>query len=171
MSVQTLPSAADESCPPHTIALRSHTITAILNNWNAPRYDGSQDARQWLRAIEEFCKIYGIPPVQMAEMAIKCTAGEANSILTPMLEAKVAEAGVWLWIDFKECVIQIEGEHSQPSQPQLWVVLTSCDRYTQAEYEGLVPYIRWRRITVPTTSQMLRRTPRTEASTLSTRMW
>ena len=128
MSVQTLPSAADESCPPHTMALRSHTITAILNNRNAPEYDGSQDVHQWLRAIEELCKIYGIPPVQMAEMAIKCTAGEANSILTPMLEAKVAEVGVWLWVDFKECVIQIEGEHSQPSQPQYRAVLTSRDR-------------------------------------------
>ena len=153
------------------MALRSHTITAILNNRNAPEYDGSQDVHQWLRAIEELCKIYSIPPVQMAEIAIKCTAGEANSILTPMLEAKVAEAGVWLWVDFKECVIQIEGEHSQPSQPQLWVVLTSRDRYTQAEYEGLVPYIRWRRTTVPITSQMLHRTPRMEASALSTRMW
>jgi len=110
------------------MTLHADTIRAILNNWDAPKYDGSQDVRQWLRAIERLCKIYGIPPAQITEMAVKCTAGEANPILTAMLQAKVAEAGVWLWVDFKECVIQIEGERSQPSQPRFLVVLTNRDR-------------------------------------------
>ena len=96
------------------MALHPDTITAILNNWDAPKYDGSQDVRPWLKAIEELCRIYGIPPVQMTEMAVKCTAGQANPILTAMFEANVAEVGVWLWADFKECVIRIEGEYSQP---------------------------------------------------------
>jgi len=91
--------------------LHPDTLTAILNNWDAPKYDGSQDVRPWLRAIEELCRIYGIPPVQMTEMAVKCTAGQANPVLTAMFEAKFAEAGVWEWADFKECVIRIEGEH------------------------------------------------------------
>ena len=94
------------------MVLHSDTIKAILNYWNAPKYDGSQDVRQWLKEIEELCKIYGIPPAQTTEMAIKCTVGEANTVLAAMLETKVTEAGVWSWAEFKECVIQIEGEHS-----------------------------------------------------------
>ena len=108
--------------------LDSHAITAILKNWDAPEYDGSQDVGQWLRTIETLCRIYEIPPAQMTEVAVKCTSGEANLILTAMLEVKVTEAGVWLWADFSESVIQIEGEHSQPSQPQFWVVPTNRDR-------------------------------------------
>ena len=108
--------------------LHPNTLTAILNNWNAPTYDGSQGVRQWLRAMEELLRIYGIPPVQMTEMAVRSAVREANLVLAAMFEVKVAEAGVWLWEDFKECVIQIEGEHSQPSQPRVWVVLTNCDR-------------------------------------------
>jgi len=124
------------------MVLHSDTIKAILNNWNAPKYDGLQDVRQWLGEIEKLCKIYGIrAPAQMTEMAIKCTVGEANTVLAAMLKTKVTEAGVWPWADFKECVIQIEGKHSQPSQPRIWVILTSCDRWLQAEYEGLVPHI------------------------------
>jgi len=92
------------------MVLHSDTIKAILSYWNAPKYDGSQDVRQWLREIEKLCEVYGIPPAQMTEMAIKCTAGEANTVLTAMLGTKVSEAGVWPWTDFKECVIQIEGE-------------------------------------------------------------
>ena len=110
------------------MVLYPDTIKAILNNWNAPKYDGTQDVRQWLKEIQELLRIYGIPPVQMTEVAIKCTAGEANSVLAAMFKARVAEAGVWLWEDFKECVTQIEGEYSQPSQPRVWVVLTNCDR-------------------------------------------
>ena len=123
------------------MVLHSDTIKAILKNWDAPKYDGLQDVRQWLGAIEKLCGIYGIPLVQMTEMAVKCTAGEANPVLTAMYEAKMAEAGVWLWADFKERVIQIEGEYSQQSQPRVWIVLTNCDRQLQAEYEGLVPHI------------------------------
>jgi hypothetical protein len=94
------------------MVLHSDTIRAILNNWDAPNYDGSQDVRQWLGSIEKLCKIYGIPPAQMTEMAVKSTTGEANPILNAMFEAKVTETGKWLWVDFKECVIQIEGEYS-----------------------------------------------------------
>lgn len=92
------------------MVLHRDTIVAILNNWNAPKYDGSQDVRPWLKGIEELCRIYGIPPIQMTEMAVKSTSGEANPVLMAMFEAKVAEAGTWEWADFKECVIQIEGE-------------------------------------------------------------
>lgn len=93
------------------MALHPDTIIAILNNWDAPKYDGSKDVRPWLKAIEDLCRIYGIPRFQMTEMAVKCTAGLANPVLTAIFEAKVAEAGVWWWEDFKQCVIQIEGEH------------------------------------------------------------
>ena len=101
------------------MVLHQDTLTAILNNWNAPKYDGSQDVRPWLKAIDELCRIYGIPPIQMTEMAVNCTAGQANPVLTAMFEAKVAEAGVWEWVDFKECVILIEGElkHSDLAHP------------------------------------------------------
>jgi hypothetical protein len=92
------------------MALHPDTLTAILNNWDAPKYDGSQDVRPWLKAIEELCRIYGIPWIQMTVMAVNCTAGQANPVLTAMFEAKVTKAGVWLWEDFKQCVIQIEGE-------------------------------------------------------------
>lgn len=110
--------------------LHPDTITAILNNWDAPKYDGLQDVRPWLKAIEELCRIYGIPPIQMTEMAVKCTAGEANLVLAAMFEAKLAEAGVWEWVDFKECVIQIEGEfeYDQPHPPQSWIVLINHNR-------------------------------------------
>ena len=53
----------------------------------------------------------------MTEVAVKSTDGEVNRILTAMFEAKVAEAGVWPWTNFKECVIQIEGEHNQLYRP------------------------------------------------------
>lgn len=92
------------------MVLHPDTIKAIINNWDAPKYDGSQDVRPWLRAMEELCRIYGIPPAQMTEMAVKCTAGAANPVLAAMFNARVAEAGVWLWADFKQCVIQIEGK-------------------------------------------------------------
>ena len=85
------------------------TITVILNNWDVPKYDGSQDARQWLRTIEERCQTYGIPPTQMTEMAVNCTTGRANPVLKAIFEAKVGETGVWPWEDFKRYVIQIEG--------------------------------------------------------------
>jgi len=49
----------------------------------------------------------------MTEMAIRCTAGQANLVLVAMFEAKIAEESVWSWTDFQACVIQIEGEHSQ----------------------------------------------------------
>ena len=88
-------------------------ITDILNDWNAPRYDGTQDAHLWLREIEELCQRDRIPPTQMTEMAIRCTAGQANLVLVAMFEAKIAEESVWSWTDFQACVIQIEGEHSQ----------------------------------------------------------
>lgn len=92
------------------MVLHPDTLTAILNNWDAPKYDGSQDVRAWLRSIEELCRIYGIPWIQMTEMALGCTAGKANPVLTAIFQAKVAETGIWLWGDFKQCVIQIEGE-------------------------------------------------------------
>lgn len=92
------------------MVLHPDTIRAILNNWDAPKYDGSQDVRPWLRAIEDLCRIYGIPYIQMTEMAVECTAGHANPILTAIFEAKVAKAGIWFWEDFKRCVIHIEGE-------------------------------------------------------------
>ena len=94
------------------------TVTAILNSWNVQNYDGSQDARQWLRTIEERCQIYGVPQTQMTEMAVRCTAGEANRVLGAMLEAHVNEAGVWPWQDFRRQVIQTEGGCSQPCQPR-----------------------------------------------------
>ena len=89
-------------------------LTAILNEWDAPRYDGSQDARLWLREIEELCRRDNIPPTQMTEMAVRCTAGQASVVLTAMFEARIAEESVWSWEDFKACAIQIEGEHSKP---------------------------------------------------------
>jgi len=132
ISVQTLPSTVEKSYPPHIMVLHTDITTAIPNDWNAPKYDGSQDVRQWLKTIEELCNTHGIPPAQMTEIGVKCTAGEANLVLKAMFEAKVAEVGVWLWADFKECVIRIQGEHIQPSQPQFWVVLTNyADRYRQ----------------------------------------
>lgn len=94
------------------MVLHPDTITAILNNWDAPQYDGSQDVRPWLKTIEKLCRIYGIPPIQMTEMAVRCTARPANPVLMVMFEANIAEAGVWLWADFEECVTRIEGEHS-----------------------------------------------------------
>ena len=110
------------------MVLHPDTIKAILNNWDAQKYDGSRDVRPWLRAIEELFRIYGIPQTQMTEMAVKCTAGQANTVLTAMFEANVAQAGVWLWADFKECVIQIEDECSKPHQSRVWLVLTSRNR-------------------------------------------
>lgn len=92
------------------MALHPDTITAILNNWNAPKYDGSQEVRPWLKAMEELCRIYGIPQIQMTEMAVKCATGRAGPVLMAMFEAKITEAGYWLWSDFKQCVIQVEGE-------------------------------------------------------------
>ena len=92
------------------MALHPDTLVAILNNWDAPKYDGSQDVRPWLRAIEELCRIYGIPPIQMTEMAVKCTAGQAHPVLTAMFEATVTKGGFWLWADFKRCVTDIEGK-------------------------------------------------------------
>jgi len=89
-------------------------ITAILNTWGAPKYDGSQDVRLWLREIEKLCRRHSIPPTQMTEMAVRCTAGQASLVLVAMFEAKIAEDSVWSWADFEACVIQIEGEHSQP---------------------------------------------------------
>ena len=119
------------------MVLHPDTVTAILKNWDAPKYDGSQEVRPWLRAIEELCRIYGIPPAQMTEMAVKCTDGEAKVVLMATYEARVAKAGVWSWADFKECVIYIEGEHIQPHQPRAWLVLTYRNRY----HDRLVPYI------------------------------
>lgn len=113
------------------MALHPDTLTAILNNWDAPKYDGSQDVRPWLKAIEELCRIYGIPRIQITEMGVNCTAGQANLVLTAMFEARVAEVGVWEWAEFKECVIRIEGEleHGQLAlQPQPWIELTTYDR-------------------------------------------
>ena len=99
------------------MALHPDAITAILNNWDAPKYDGSQDVRLWLRAIEELCRIYGIPQIQMTEMAVKCTAGQANPVLTSIFEAMVTEVGVWLWEDFKQYVIRIEGGYGVAGVP------------------------------------------------------
>ena len=99
------------------MALQAETIKAILNNWDVQKYDGLQDVRPWLAQIEENSQIYGIPETQMTEVAAKSTDGEVNTVLTAMLEAKVAEAGVWPWTDFKESVIQIEGEHDQLYRP------------------------------------------------------
>lgn len=123
------------------MVLHPDTITAILNNWGAPKYDGSQDVRPWLKAIEELCRIYGIPPAQMTEMAVKSTAGEAGPILTAMFGAKVVEAGVWEWAGFKECVIQIEGESGcMPATILNWS-LTDRNRQLQREHEELVLYV------------------------------
>ena len=94
------------------MALHPDTITAILNNWAAPKYDGSQDVRRWLTAIEKLCQIYGIPPIQMTEIVVQCTTGLANPVLTAIFKAKVADTGLWSWTDFKEFVIRIEGEHT-----------------------------------------------------------
>ena len=96
------------------------TITAILSCWDVPKYDGSQDARQWLRTIEESCQTYGVPPTQMTEMAVRCMTGEENLDLRAIFEKKVDKAGVRLWEDFKRCVIHIEGGCSQPCQPQTY---------------------------------------------------
>ena len=94
------------------MTLKAETIRAILNNWDVQKYNGLQDVRPWLLRIEENCQIYGIPETQMTEVAVKSTDGEVNTTLTAMFEAKVAEVGVWSWADFKECVIQIEGERN-----------------------------------------------------------
>ena len=96
--------------------LQAETIRAILN-WDVQKYNGSQDVRPWLMQIEENCRICGIPEIEMTEVAVKSTDGEVNTVLTAMFEARVAEAGVWPWADFKECVIQIEGGHNQPYRP------------------------------------------------------
>ena len=85
------------------------TVTAILNKWDVQNYDESQDARQWLRTIEEGCQTYGVPPTQMTEMAVRCTTGQANLVLKTIFEAKVDEADGWPWEDFKGYVIQTEG--------------------------------------------------------------
>ena len=45
-----------------------------------------------------------------------------------VVEAKVAEAGVWLWAGFKESLIQIKSEHTKPHQPEAWLVLTNRNR-------------------------------------------
>ena len=95
----------------------AETIKAILDNWDVQKYDGLQDVRLWLAQIEENFHIHGIPETQMTEVAARSTDGEVNTVLTAMVAAKVAEAGVWLWTDFKECLIQIEGEHSQLYRP------------------------------------------------------
>lgn len=122
------------------------TIKSILNNWDATKYNGSQDVRPWLREIEEKYHIHGIPEIQMTEVAVKSTDGEVNTVLKAMLEAKVAEAGAWSWEDFKESMIQIEGEHNQLYQPRPWTPLTGCDR----QYERSVSEIRSFWTVVPT---------------------
>ena len=125
------------------MALHPDTIRAIPNNWDATKYDGPQDVRPWLMEIEEKCRIDRIPEAQMTEIAIECTDGEVNIVLTAMFEAKVAEAGEWPWADFKECVIQIEGEHNKLyCWPQPWTPPTICDRRLQAKHKGSVPEIR-----------------------------
>ena len=80
-------------------------------------YNGSQDVRPWLMQIEENCHLYGIPEIQMTEVAVGSTDGEVNTVLTAMFEVKITEAGVWPWADFKECVIQIEGEYNHMYRP------------------------------------------------------
>ena len=122
--------------------LHADTIRAILNNWNATKYNGSQDVRPWLMEIEEKCRIYGIQGAQMTEVAVKCTEGEANLVLTAMFKAKVDKAGVWPWADFKKCLIGIEGKHNQLHQPGRWTPLTNFDRQLQAKYERSVSEIR-----------------------------
>ena len=99
------------------MVLHPDTLTAILNNWDAPKYDGSQDVRPWLKAIEELCRIYGVPPIQMTEMAVRSTDGKASPVLTAMFNARIDEVGVWEWPGFKACVIRIEGEHSWQCRP------------------------------------------------------
>ena len=123
------------------MALQADDIRAILNGWDVTKYDDSQDVRPWLVEIEEKCRIHRIPEIQMTEVAVKCTEGEVNIILTAMSEAKVAEAGVWTWADFKEYVIQIEGTRNQPHQTQSWTPLTNCERRLQEKYEGSVSEI------------------------------
>ena len=123
------------------MALPAATIRAILNDWDAPMYDGSQDARRWLMEIEEKCQGYGIQVIQMTEVAVERTEGEVKTVLTAILEAKVAEAGVWPWADFKECVIRNEGKPNQMYQPRPWTPLTDCDRELQAKSEGSVSKI------------------------------
>jgi len=93
--------------------LHADTIRAILNNWNTTKYNGSQDVRPWLMEVEEKCRIYGIQEAQMTEVAVKCTEGEANPVLTAMFKAKVDKAGVWPWADFKKCLIGIEDNYRQ----------------------------------------------------------
>ena len=110
------------------MALHSETIRAILNNWDAPKYDGSQDVQRWLIEIEGKCRIYGIPGIQMTEMAVKCTEGGVNTNLTAILEARDAEGGVWSWADFKEYMVQIGGERNQLYQPRSRTQLTNCGR-------------------------------------------
>ena len=122
--------------------LDADALRTILNKWDTAKYDGSQDVRPWLTEIEETCNIYDIPEIQTTEVAVERTEGEVNSVLTAMFKTKVAEAGVWPWADFKECVTQIQGEYNQPYQPQPWTPLTNCDRRLQAKYEGSVSEIR-----------------------------
>jgi len=88
--------------------LHADDITAILNNWDATKYDGSQDVQPWLTEIEEKYQIYGIPEIQMTDMAVKSTNGEVNTVLTAIYKARVAVAGEWSWADFKEFVTQVE---------------------------------------------------------------
>jgi len=94
-------------------SLHAGAIKAILSNWGATMYNGSQDVRPWLMEIEEKYRIHGIPEIHMTDMAVKLTNGEVNTVLTSMYKAKVAEAGVWSWEDFKEFVIQIEDNYRE----------------------------------------------------------
>ena len=110
------------------MSLQAETIRGILNKWNVQTYDGLQDVRSWLVQIEENSRIHGIPETQMTEVATNSTDGEVKTVLTAMLEAMVAEAGVWPWTDFKKWVIQIEGEHNQLYRPSPRTALTSYDR-------------------------------------------
>ena len=119
--------------------LHADDIEAILSNWGATKYDGSQDVRPWLTEIEEKYQIYGIPEIQMTDMAVKSTDGEVNTVLTAIYKAKAAVAGGWSWEDFKEFVIQVEGKRNQP-QPR--TPLTNRDRRLQGKYEGSASEIR-----------------------------
>ena len=118
--------------------LHARTIEAILSNWGATKYNGSQDVRPWLTEIEEEYRIHGIPEIQMTDMAVRSTDGEVNTVLTAMYEAKVAEGGKWSWEDFKESVIKIEGKPNQLYQPRPWTPLTNRDRQLQGKCEGSV---------------------------------
>ena len=108
--------------------LHADNIAAILDNWDATKYDGSQDVQLWLTEIEEKYRIHGIPEIHMTDMAVKSTDGEVNTVLTAIYKAKAAVAGGWSWEDFKEFVIQVEGKRDQLHQPRPWTPLTNCDR-------------------------------------------